>query len=140
MQLTVDSLRKSGGFAGGPVKREVEWQHNGETVSADVWIRPMSYHTAVNDLSAYQSGADIIAHRLALCVCHEDGSPVFRVSDITGVNDDGTPVMIKRDGGIEEQGPLNKELTDALMVLVSEVSGLGKTKPSSAGKTSSGTS
>lgn len=139
MQLTVDSLNKSGGFAGGPVKKEVEWEHNGEMVKADVWIRPMSYHTAVKDISAYQSGADIIAHRLALCVCHEDGSPVFQYSDITGYKEDDTLVMVKEAGGMVERGPLNKQLADALMVLVSEVSGLGKKMPNSPGKKSSGT-
>lgn len=130
MQLTVESLKKSGGFAGGPVKREVEWVNNGETVKAEVWIRPMSYHTAVKDISSYQSGADIIAHRLALCICHEDGSPVFQVSDITGYDDEGKPIKVKENGKMVERGPLNKELSDALMVLVSEVSGLGKTKKS----------
>lgn len=130
MQLTVDSLKKSGGFAGGPVKREVEWVNNGETVKAEVWIRPMSYHTAVKDISSYQSGSDIIAHRLALCICHEDGSPVFQVSDITGYDDEGKPIKVKENGKMVERGPLNKELSDALMVLVSEVSGLGKTKKS----------
>lgn len=130
MQLTVDILKKSGGFAGGPVKREVEWVNNGETVKAEVWIRPMSYHTAVKDISSYKSGADIIAHRLALCILHEDGSPVFQVSDITGYDDEGKPIKVKENGKMVERGPLNKELSDALMVLVSEVSGLGKTKKS----------
>lgn len=144
MQLTVDYLSKAGGFTGGPVKRQVTYHgvinpeavEKGEPpefgdVVADVWIRPMSYHTAVKDVSAYQSGADIVAHRLAACVCHEDGSPVFQVSDITGVNDDGEPVMVKGpDGNLIERGPLNKTISDALMTLVSEVSGLGKTKAS----------
>lgn len=130
MQLTVDSLNKAGGFTGGPVKKQVEWEFNGEMVKADVWIRPMSYHTAVKDISAYRTGSDIIAQRLAMCVCHKDGSPVFLVSDITGYNDDGTPVMVKDGDKDVERGPLSVSLSDALMALVSEVSGLGKTKAS----------
>jgi len=126
MDLTLDNLSKTGGFTGGPVKREVEWQFDGETVKADVWIRPMSYHTAVKDVAAYNAGSDLVAHRLALCICHEDGSPVFLSSDITGIDDEGVPIMIKVDGKDVERGPLNKEMADALMGLVGEVSGLGK--------------
>lgn len=131
MELTLDALKSAGGFAGGLVKKKVEWHHEGEPVTFDVWIRPMSYHTAVGDIAAVKSNGDIIAHRLAASVCHEDGSPVFLVSDITGINADGTPIMTKdADGKPVERGPLNRELADALMVLVSEVSGLGKRKPS----------
>ena len=129
MQLTIDSIKNAGGFSGAPVKREIEWSFEGETVRADVWVRPMSYHTAVTDVATYQSGGDIVACRLAACVCHEDGSPVFQVSDITGINEEGEPIMVKNEDGKKvERGPLNKELSDALMTLVSEVSGLGKTK------------
>lgn len=140
MDLTLDVLKKQGGFAGGPVKREVEWIHEGEKVSATVWIRPMSYRTAVKDLTAVAKGGDVVAYRLALCVCHEDGAPIFDVSDITGLDENGLPVMVKDDEGNEvERGPLNRELADALMLLVSEVSGLGKTLKKSTQKRSSGT-
>lgn len=128
MQLTVENLRTAGGFTGGPVKRTVSWEFNGETVEAEVWVRPMSYQTAVKDIAAYRNGGDVIAYRIAACICHEDGSPVFQLSDITGFNEDGTPVMVKQDGEEVERGPLNKDLADALMMVVSEVSGLGKQK------------
>ena len=131
MKLTVDALNKSGGFTGGPVKKHVNWMNEGDELTADVWIRPMSYHTAVKDLSAFQDGGDIVAQRIALCVCDEDGAPVFQVSDITGYDKDGKPIKVKGDDGkMIERGPLNKELADALMLLVSEVSGLGKSKKS----------
>lgn len=140
MDFTLDVLREQGGFTGGPVKREVEWIHNGEKVNATVWIRPMSYRTAVKDLTAISKGGDVVAHRLAMCVCHEDGSPVFQVSDITGLDENGFPVKVKDDAGKEvERGPLNRELADALMLLVSEVSELGKTRKSSRRSKSSGT-
>lgn len=126
MEFTVESLKKAGGFAGGLVKREVEWEFNGEIVKADVWIRPMSYHTAVKDILAINEGVDLTANRLAMCVCHEDGSPVFQVSDITGLDKDGKPIMVKEKGKMVERGPLNKDISDALMTHVSEVSGLVK--------------
>ena len=139
--LTLDVLQTRGGFTGGPVRREVQWTHEGEEVSATVWIRPMSYRTASRDLTTLSKGGDLIAHRLALCVCHEDGTPVFRVSDITGLDENGYPITVKDDDGNEvERGPINRELADALMLLVSEVSGLGKMAKTSTQKTSSGTS
>lgn len=141
MQLTVESIGSSGGFTGGPVKRQVSWEVGGEEFTADVWIRPMSYHTAVNDITAINSGRDVVAHRLAHCVCHEDGSPVFRVSDITGIDEEGRPVMVLNDDGEEvERGALDSNLANALMILVSEVSGLGKKKSRLPRKKSSGTS
>ncbi|MCK5444683.1 MAG: phage tail assembly chaperone family protein, TAC [Rhodospirillaceae bacterium] len=140
MKLTVANLRKQGGFTGGPVKRTVEWTHvefdeetgeevKRETVSADVWVRPMSYHTAVEDVRVVREGVEALTtHRLMLCVCHDDGSPVFQESDITGYDEEGKPIMVKRGGKLKEQGALNSELSNALMMLVYEVSGLGKAR------------
>lgn len=142
MQLTVESIRSSG-FTGGPVKREVVWTVDGEEVKADVWIRRMSYHTAKTDFLSLAGVGDGVAQRIAACVCHEDGSPVFQVSDITGVNENGEPIMTKDENGeMVERGALNSSLSSALMLLISEVSGLGKTKPkqSTRRKKTSGTS
>lgn len=131
MELTTESIQKIGGFTGGPVKREVEWEQDGETLKADVWIRPLSYHTTMADAKALKNGEDLFAYRLSQSVCHKDGTPVFRICDITGINEDGTPLMTKdADGNKVERGPLRKSLSDALIALVNEVSGLGKTKPS----------
>lgn len=129
MELSLESLQQHGGFSGPPVKRTVEWQANGEPVSAEVYIRPMSYAMVVDDHGSGKATGEIIAQRLARCVCHKDGSPVFRVSDITGYNEDGTPVTAKVNGEKVERGPLNRDLTEALAALVMEVSGLGKKKP-----------
>lgn len=139
MEFSVESLQQHGGFSGPPVKRSVEWQVNGETLSADVYIRPMSYSTVVDNPGGKSTG-EIVAQRLARSVCHKDGSPVFRVSDVTGYNEDGTPVITKVNGEKVERGPLNRELTEALVALVMEVSGLGKKKPRSQETTSSGMS
>jgi|SRR5688572_5671591 len=139
MKLTLESLREVGAFTGGPVRRDVEWVQNGKTLKAEVYIRPMSYHTAVKDIITANGGGDILAQRIAGCVCHEDGSPAFRVSDITGIGADGKPIMIEENGELKERGPFNKSLSDALIMLVGEVSGLGKTK-SSTTKANSGAS
>lgn len=139
MKLTLESLREVGAFTGGPVRRDVEWIQNGEKVSAEVYIRPMSYQTAVRDIATVNGGGDVIAQRIAGCVCHEDGSPVFLVSDITGIGADGNPIMTKVDGVLVERGPINKSLAEALIMLVGEVSGMGKTK-SSTTKANSGAS
>lgn len=139
MQLTIDALSKKGGFVGAPVKKQVEWVKDGETFKFDVYVRPMNYHTAVKDVENMRSGADIVASRIAYCICHEDGSPVFRVSDITGIDEEGNPIMVKEKGKLVERGPLCKALTDSLLVLISEVSGLGKKSKSSAPSKNSGT-
>lgn len=129
MELSVEGLKAAGGFIGGPVKRTVRFTtKDGEEVEFDTWVRPMSYHTAVKDIQAHHKGGDLISHRIAGCICHEDGSPVFTVSDITGLDENGMPIMIKQGNKQVERGALSKDLADALMILVSEVSSLGKTK------------
>ena len=82
MQLSVEALNKAGGFTGGPVKKSVQWTHNGEKVSATVYGRPMSYHTAVKDIQAVNGGSDVVAQRIAQSICNEEGEPVFRIQDM----------------------------------------------------------
>lgn len=130
MQLSMDALSKNGGFAGGPVKRRVEWyDHNTkERVNADIWVRPLSFYTVMQDAES-DAKQSLVARRIAASICDEDGAPIFRVADITGINDDGTPIMVKDENGKKvERGPLNKELTDNLLAAIAEVSGLGKTE------------
>lgn len=145
MLLTTDTISKLGGYTGGPVKRTVKWKHNGEDFEAEVWVRAMSYHTAVNDLAGLgESRGLVVARRLSACLCDEEGTPLFQVSDITGVKDDGTPVMAKdpESGEMVERGPICTGLTNALLEVIGEVSGLGKKKPkeNSTSTTPSGTS
>lgn len=140
MKLTIDALRQVGAFTGGPVRREVEWVQDGELIKAELYVRPMSYQTAVRDITSAHGGVDIVAQRIAGCVCHEDGSPVFLVSDITGIGADGNPIMIDVDGEKVERGPINKNLAEALIYLVGEVSGLGKKKRSTKSKSSGASS
>lgn len=141
MKLTLETLRHVGAFTGGVVRREIEWLQNGEMVRAEVWVRPLSYQTATADINSMRAGDGPWPRRVALCICHEDGSPVFQLSDITGIGDDGKPVMTVTDDGKEvEQGGLNQSLFDALMLLIVEVSNLGKMRQSLSQNRNSGTS
>jgi len=126
MQLTLDTLEKVGAFAGGLEKREISWENNGKVHKFEVYVRPMSYHTAVKDIAAMRDGGDIVAVRLANGICNSDGGPVFTVADITGLNADGSPVMVERDGELVERGGIARDLANELMTVLGEVSGLGK--------------
>ena len=129
MSLSLDSLKQQGGFTGAPVKREIEWNIGEETYKADVYVRRLSYFSAVTDANALVSHGDLAAARIAHCIVDESGKPVFKVSDITGVEDDGKPVMdVGEDGELVERGQLNSSLGTALLVAISEVNEMGKKK------------
>lgn len=125
MQLSVSSLKETGGFVGAPVEREVTWNMEGQDYTATVHVRPLSYKSAVAELTAIAGNSDAIAHRIASCICDAEGNPVFTPEDITGEAD-------------PERGALHHNLTMALLAVIAEVSGLGKPKKTSAEKTSSG--
>lgn len=128
MNLSIDTLKEMGAFA--PVdltEKEIEWQQDGETLSATVYVRAMSYQTAVAEISASHNGGNALAARIAECICHRDGSPVFTADDITG------------DADPENRGPMCSALTYALLGVIQSVSGLGKSKRRSATKRRSGT-
>lgn len=116
MKLNLETLNESGGFVGRPVARQVTWRQGDDEYTADVWVRPLSYNSAVSDLLAVRDETDPVAGRIAASIVDEDGNPVFTVADIIGTAD-------------PERGPLNSALTMALLALISEVNGLGK-KPS----------
>lgn len=141
MKLNLETLTQVGAFTGGVVRREIEWLQNGEMVRAEVWVRPLSYQTATADINSMRVGDGPWPRRVAVCICHEDGSPVFQLSDITGIGDDGKPVMTVNSEGKEvERGGLCQALFDALVMLIVEVSNLGKTTASSSRNKNSGTS
>lgn len=142
MKLTVENLRQAGAFTGGAVRREVEWLQKGEMVRADVWVRPLSYQTATADIQSMRGGENPWVRRVVICICQEDGSPVFQLSDITGIGDDGKPIMVPSEDGKSEveRGGLNQSLFDALVMLIIGESGLGKMITSSTPKRNSGTS
>lgn len=118
MLLTLDGLKEMGAFTGAPVERQVTWQQGGEDLSATVFVRPLSYHSAVSDIASRGGAVDAVAGRIASCIVDAEGRPVFTVADITGEAD-------------PERGPLSRELSLALLGAIGEVSGLGKSKPAS---------
>jgi hypothetical protein len=113
MELSVDSLKESGGFVGLPVKKEVSWKVGKKKLTADVWVRPLSYHSAVSEVDAYRTSKDGMAARIAASIVNEKGEPVFTIGDITG---DADP----------SRGALARDLTMALMRVIGEVNDLGK--------------
>ena len=136
MLLSVEKLRAADAFVGAPVKKELKWEKDGVEHVFDVYVRRLSYHTAVSDLRNYASG-DPAVERIAHCIVDEQGAPVFTVSDITGRDENGDPVIV--DG--KERGALDPGLSVALLSLIAEVNNLGKTQaPSSTTTQSSGTS
>ena len=124
MDLTLDSLNKEGAFAGAPVEKEVTWEMNGKEYTGTVYVRRLSYNSAVADIMALRNRDEAVAGRIASCILNKDGKPIFTPSDITGLNPDGTPIMVE---GIE-RGPLNDSLTLTLLQAIGEVNGLGKSK------------
>jgi len=115
VKLTLESLRDAGAFTGAPVEREITWKQGSDELTATVFVRPMSYLTAVDDITAINKKSEPIASRIASCICDEAGVPVFSVEDITG---DADP----------SRGPLDGNLTMALLHVIGEVSGLGKSE------------
>lgn len=115
MLLSIDSLKEVGAFTGAPVEREITWKQGEEEITATVYVRPLSYQSAVADITAVAGKSDAIAGRIAACICDENGKAIFTPEDITG---DADP----------ERGPLDGNLTMALLTVIAEVSGLGKAK------------
>lgn len=126
MKLSLESLRGVGAFTGRPVEKEIRWQQGEQEIVATVYVRPLGFQTAVNDVLSAAGRLEIHAGRIAASICNEEGKPVFTVDDITGEAD-------------PERGALDGNLTMALMKVIAEVNNLGKTKPSPTTK-SSGTS
>jgi len=117
MDLSIDSLAKLGAFTGAPVEREITWKHGDEDVTATVYVRPLSYNSAVGDIFAAKNKTDPVAARIAHSICDAAGKPVFTPADITGEAD-------------PDRGPLDGALTMALLTVIGEVNGMGKTQAS----------
>lgn len=115
MQLSIESLKAAGSFTGRPVEREITWKQGDQELTATVYVRPLSYRSAVADLSAMVGKHDAVAARIAACICDADGNPVFTPDDITG---DADP----------DRGPLDGALTMALLSVIAEVNRLPKTE------------
>ena len=117
MKLSIAELQKINAFCGEPVEKEITWAQGEDEFTATVYVRRMSYKTTVSDLQNSKDGSgQVLAGRIASCICDETGAPVFTVADITG---DADP----------HRGPLNNNLTMALLTVIGEVNGLGKPEP-----------
>ena len=117
MKLDIESLTQVGAFTGRPVEREITWKIGDNEYTATVYVRPLSYQSAVQDLKSITGKTDGIAGRIAISICDENGKPVFTVDDITG---DADP----------DRGALDGNLTLALLTVIGEVNGAGKPKAS----------
>ena len=113
MNLSIDSLNKMGAFTGAPVEKEITWKHGDSEHTATVFVRPLSYLSAKSDLLAMGGKGDAVAGRIAASICDPDGKPVFTPEDITGEAD-------------PDRGPLDGNLTMALLQVIGEVNGMGK--------------
>lgn len=114
--LSIDGLRQMGAFTGAPVEKEINWKQGADDVTATVFVRRMSYHSAMSDINAATGKSDLIAGRIAACICDAEAKPIFTPADITGEAD-------------PDRGPLDGNLTMALLAVIAEVNGLGKQPP-----------
>lgn len=121
MKLTLDSLKEVGAFTGAPVEKEITWKQGDDELTAVVYVRRLSYNSALEDLKALSKKTEAAAGRIASCICDEFGKPVFTTEDIS----EG-PVINEETG--ERAGPLCSELTWALLSVIAEVNSPGKLK------------
>ncbi|MDD2054171.1 phage tail assembly chaperone family protein, TAC [Pseudomonas putida] len=129
MKLNLNELTKAGAFTGRPVEREITWKQGEQELTATVFVRPLGYQTAVNDVLSATGKVDSYAGRIAASICDENGNQVFTVTDIT----DGPldPVELAKDPETTKRlGALDGGLTVALMMVIAQVNNLGKTLPS----------
>ncbi|MBD1589669.1 phage tail assembly chaperone family protein, TAC [Pseudomonas typographi] len=138
MKLNIQSLQTIGAFTGRPIEKTVEWYQGEQRLSAEVFVRPLGFQSAVSDVLASTGRVDGVAGRIAASICDEDGNPVFTVRDI--VDGPLDPEELAKDPESDKRlGALDGNLTVALLAVIHEVNEMGKTK-SSAPSTSSGTS
>lgn len=65
MHLSIDSLKEAGAFTGAPIEKEITWKQGDKELTATVYVRPLSYSTAVSDLLAMNGKVDGVAGRIA---------------------------------------------------------------------------
>jgi hypothetical protein len=113
MELTKDNFAQSGIFSGVPVEREITWKNGEEELTATVFIRQLAYQAIVSDVMTRLHGGDPLAGKIAACICDRNGLAIFTPQDITGEAD-------------PTRGPLNGNLTLALLTAITEVNSLGE--------------
>jgi len=139
MNLTLEALKSAGSFTGRPVEKKIKWRQNGTDFDATVFVRPLGFQTAVNDVLSFNGKHDTVAGKIAASICDERGFPVFSSPlDITHGPLD--PVELEKDSNSTKRlGSLDGALSVALLLAIQEVNDLGKTQ-SSPNSTKSGTS
>lgn len=110
MDLTLDALKDLGAFTGAPVEKEIVLKDGDEEKTATVYVRRLSYYTAVSDIKSLSSKSDAVAGRIASAICDKEGKPIFTPGDITGEAD-------------PERGPLSGDITMELLRVIGEVNG-----------------
>lgn len=137
MDLNLDTLKAKKAFSAAPVAVDIEWKGNTFTT----YIRSLSYQTAMGTINA-MNGADPIASRIAASICHRDGTPVFRIADITG-EVVLPPDWAEGDPMPESKGALDPDLAMILLAKIGEVQRVGKPEtsmpPTNSGANSSST-
>lgn len=91
-------------------------QETGKKSKVTVFVKPLSYQSAVEDLNSIGlSATEAVARRIAYSIMDESGTHIF------------TPEMILGTAN-PDQGPLSPELTMELLRVIGETSNLGKIK------------
>lgn len=128
MSLSLESLYQSGGFAGPPVKKEITFTAGGQEHTGTVWVRRLSYQSAVGDIEAMETDGEIAAARISNCIVDENGNRMYAEHDITGYYKDGNPVL---DDKGNPRGGFIESLLHALWAAIAEVNDLGKSNSAS---------
>lgn len=131
MKLNIENLQKCGGFVGSAVEREISWTVGKDKFTFQVLVKKPSYATFMAEMESRKQNAssqEVTARRIVTCFYNEDGSPLFKKSDITGINEDGSPVMIldEKTGQQREQGAICESLLYELLGVMQELSETGK--------------
>jgi hypothetical protein len=117
-RISLNDLKQRMAFVGAPVLKTVKYTHDDEELEFDVYIRKLSYQSAMNDSDSFKDKPNsFVAGRIASCVLDEQAKPLFEsVDQILGIGD------------YAESGALNDRLTFALFSAVTEVNSTGKSK------------
>lgn len=111
--LSLAALRDVGAFTGAPVLRSVQWKKGEDIYQFDVYVKPLSYSSAVSDIEALNGKHEFAAGRIAASICDEKGTPIFTVDEITGKSEN-------------VKGEMDGNLVYALLTVIGEVNGFSK--------------
>lgn len=106
-----------GAFVGQPVKKTIKFKIGNAEYEGEVYVRPLSYKTAVSDIMSLSGDSNVLPARIEACICDEHGEPLYTAGDVTGETD-------------PERGPMCPELALALVKVIQEVNTASKMKRS----------